>query len=314
VKVGQIKKVAVVGAGLMGHGIAQAFAQEGFPVKVTDASESVLVEGKDKIRSNLTTFVEEGFINQSDMEQILDRISVVKGLDQAVRDAEFVTEAVFEDLEVKRNLFKEMEMFCSRDTILASNTSSFRMTDISSLMENPERALITHWFNPPHLVPLVECVLGERSREETYKTTHELLMKIKKVPVRVQKEIPGFLINRIQTAIHREVYSLLETGAASAEGLDLAIKASLGFRLASIGPLLVRDLAGLGVTYKVEEWLSEEINSSTEVNKILKDKVARGELGVKTGKGFFEYTPESVAVIIKERDRQFIHRLKHLYR
>jgi 3-hydroxybutyryl-CoA dehydrogenase len=188
------------------------------------------------------------------------------------------------------------------------------MTDISSLMVRPERAITTHWFNPPHLVPLVEIVLGERTSEETYETTRDLLVKIKKVVVRVQKEIPGFLVNRIQTAIHREMYSLLETGAASAEDLDLAVKASLGFRLASLGPLLVRDLAGLGVTYRIEEWLLKEIDSSTEVNKMLKDKVARGELGVKTGKGFFEYTPESVEVIIRERDRQFVRRLKELYR
>lgn len=313
-KAGQIKTVAVVGAGLMGHGIAQAFAQEGFPVNMTDTSEYALATVKNKIRANLVTFAEEEFISEREIEPILNRISVAKDLTQTVRDADFVTEVIFEDIETKQNIFKGIEKFCSPDTILASNTSSFRMTDIASLMERPERAIITHWFNPPHLVPLVEVVPGERTSEETYQTTIDLLLRIKKVSVRVQKEIPGFLINRIQTAIHREMYSLLEMGAASAEDLDLAVKASLGFRLASLGPLLVRDLAGLDVLCKVEEWLVKEIDSDTEVNKILKDKVVQGELGVKTGKGFFKYTPESVEAIIKERDRQFIRRLKELYR
>lgn len=313
-EINQIKKVAIIGAGLMGHGIAQAFAQEGFPVKVTDTSESALAAVKDKIHSNLITFLEGELISDQEIEKILDRICIFTNLDEAVQEADFVTEVIFEDLEAKQNLFKEMEKYCSPDIILASNTSSFRMTDISSLMEKPERAIITHWFNPPHLVPLVEVVLGKRTSEETYQMTNDLLVKIKKVPVRVWREIPGFLINRIQTALHREMYSLLEMGAANAEDLDLAVKASLGFRLASIGPLLIRDLAGLDVLCKVEDWLVKEIDSSTEVNKILRDKVVQGELGVKTGKGFFEFTPESVEAIIKERDRQFVHRLKELYR
>jgi 3-hydroxybutyryl-CoA dehydrogenase len=313
-KAAQIQKVAVVGTGLMGHGITQAFAQEGFQVNVTDTSESALAVVKDRIRSNLVTLVEGELFSQNEAEEILARIHVFTDLGQAIREADFVTEAIFEDLEAKQSIFEEMDKYCSPDTILASNTSSFRMTDISYRMQNPERAIITHWFNPPHLVPLVEVVLGRNTSEETYQTTNDLLLKIKKVPVRVRQEIPGFLINRIQTTIHREMYSLLEMGAASAEDLDLAVKASLGFRLASIGPLLVRDLAGLDVLCKVEDWLVKEIESSTEVNKILKDMVARGELGVKTGKGFFEFTPESVAAIIKERDRQFVQRLKHLYR
>lgn len=313
-KVGQIKKIAVVGAGLMGHSIAQAFAQEGFPVNVTDAFESALAVAKNSIRSNLVTLVEEKFMSESELEQTLGRIAIVKDLAQAVRDADFVTEAIFEDLEAKQNIFKEMERFCAPDTILASNTSSFRMTDISSLMTRPERAITTHWFNPPHLVPLVEIVLGEKTSEETCQTAHDFLVKIKKVPVRVRKEIPGFLINRIQAAMNREVYSLSEMGIASAEDIDLAVVASLGFRLASLGPLRIRDLAGLGVTCKVEGELLKEINSSTEAPKILRDKVTRGELGTKTGKGFFEYTPESVEAIIKKRDRQFIRRLKELYR
>jgi len=313
-KADQIKKVAVVGAGLMGHGIAQSFAQEGFPVTVTDVSESALAAVKDRIHANLTILAEGKLISNSDVAPALDRVSVAEDMSSALRDADFVTEAVFENLEIKQKTFQEMEKFCAPDTILASNTSSIPMTDISSLMARPERAIITHWFNPPHLVPLIEIVPGKRTAEETATTANDLLKKIRKVPVIIRKEIPGFLINRIQAAMNREVYSLVEMGAASAEDIDLAIKASMGFRLASLGPLLVRDLAGLDVTYKVEGDLLKEIYSSTEIPGIFKDKIAQGELGAKTGKGFFKYTPESLAAIIQERDRQFVRRLKDLYR
>ena len=312
-KVAQIKKVGVVGAGLMGHGIAQVYAQEGYPVTITDSSASVLAGVQNRIKANLDTLAREGLFQESNVNQILERITVTDSLEETVCDADFVTEAIIENLEMKKTLFYQMEKFCSKESILASNTSSFPMTQISSTMERPERALVTHWMNPPYLVPLVEVVPGEKTSEETYNTAYELLCKMKKVPVKVQKEIIGFLINRIQTAMNREVYHLVEMGVASAEDIDRAVVTSLGFRLAALGPLMIRDLAGLDVTYKVDETLAGEIDSSQSVSKLLKDLVSKGELGAKTGKGFFKYTSESLATIIQQRDRQFIRLLKEQY-
>lgn len=312
-RVDEIKKIGVVGAGLMGHGIAQAYAQEGYPITITDESKSALAGVKDRIKANLETLVQGETLHQNDIEQILERITVTESLEETVRDADFVTEAIFEDLEIKRGLFSDMGKFCSPECILASNTSSFPMTQISALMESPERAIVTHWMNPPYLVPLVEVVPGQKTSAETYDTAYELLRKINKVPVKVEKEITGFLINRIQTAMNREVYYLLEIGAASAEDIDLAVVTSLGFRLATLGPLKIRDLGGLDVTCKIDETLLDKISSFQTVSKLLKEKVNRGELGAKTGKGFFEYTPESLAEIVRERDRQFIRRLKEQY-
>ncbi len=309
----QVKKVGVIGAGTMGHGIAQAYAQEGYPVTITDVAKSALTGVKDRIKSNLDTLVREGLIPEKETENIMGRITVVDSLENAVRDADLVTEAVFEDLPTKTNIFHEMEKFCSPECLLASNTSSFPMTQISSQMARPERAIVTHWMNPPYLVPLVEVVPGEKTSEETCKTAHEILVKIKKVPVKVQKEILGFLINRIQTAMNREVYHLVEVGAASAEDIDRAVVTSLGFRLAFLGPLLVRDLAGLDVDCKVADTILPVLDSSTQPNRLLKEMVDRGDYGTKTGKGFFSYTPESIAELIKERDRRFIHLLKELY-
>ena len=309
----QVKKVGVIGAGTMGHGIAQAYAQEGYPVTITDAAKSALTGVEDRIKSNLGTLAREGLIPEQEMENIMGRITVVDNLENAVRDADLVTEAVFEDLPTKTGIFHEMEKFCSPECLLASNTSSFPMTQISSQMEKPERAIVTHWMNPPYLVPLVEVVPGEKTSEETCKTAHEILVKIKKVPVKVQKEILGFLVNRIQSAMNREVYHLVEVGAASAEDIDRAVVTSLGFRLAFLGPLLVRDLAGLDVECKVADTILPVLDSSTQPNRLLKDMVDRGDYGTKTGKGFFSYTPESIVELIKERDRRFIHLLKELY-
>ncbi len=310
----EIKKMAVIGAGTMGHGIAQAYAQEGYPVSITDNFESARTGVKGRIKANLETLAQGGLLSPDDVAPVLDRISVADSMAEAVRDADFVTEAVIEDVELKRSIFQEMEKYCSPRSILASNTSSFPMTQISALMTKPERAIVTHWSNPPYLVPLVEVVPGEKTAAATLDTAFKLLEKVKKVPVRLQKEVTGFIMNRIQTAMNREVYHLLEMGVASAEDIDRAVVTSIGFRLASLGPLLIRDLAGLDVTAKVDEILLGEIDSSLTVNRRLKDIVSNGDLGAKTGKGFFEYSSESLAGIIRERDRRFIEQVKEDYR
>ena len=187
------------------------------------------------------------------------------------------------------------------------------MTQIAVKMQLPERAIVAHWFNPAHIIPVVEVVPGQQTSEETTQSTIGLLKRIGKLPVRLRIEIAGFLVNRIQIAIAREVWDMMERGIASAEDIDLAVRGSMGLRLAAIGPLQVADFAGLDVYDRVYANLVPDIRSDTQVPDVVRELVDQGHFGVKTGKGFFDYTPESIAEKREQRDRQFLALVKLLY-
>jgi len=309
-----IQNVAVIGSGLMGHGIAQVFAQGGCSVTINDVNEEILEEAKEKIASNLRTFTEMGLGEERAIDTVMSRITSTTNLQEAVADADFVTEAVPEDLDLKKKVFKEIDAAVSKDTIMVSNTSTLSITEIGKPVKNRGRLIITHWFNPPYLIPVVEVVRGELTSQATFETTVSFLRRMGKEPVRVLKEVPGFLVNRIQTAMFREVLSLLEGGVAQAEEIDRAVKGSFGLRLATIGPLETADLGGLDLWYKGMRHLYRFLDNSLEPQKILKEKVEGGHVGLKAGKGFFQYQHDSVKGFKEEeRDRKLIQLLKILY-
>jgi 3-hydroxybutyryl-CoA dehydrogenase len=301
----------------MGHGIAQSFLMGGYPVWLYDIRESILETAKKHIEKNLELFSQAGFIGKEDIEPILSRLSITTDLENTVEGSDFIVEAAPEDLSLKQELFQRVESLCRKDTIIATNTSSLILKDIGARVKTKERLIITHWFNPPHIVPTVEVVKGEWTSDETMETAYGLLTKIKKVPVKIYQELPGFLVNRIQVAMAREVFDLYEKGVASAADIDKAVKGSFGFRLASIGPLLTADFGGLELWLKVCEHLFLHIQSSTDPPKALQRLVSQGHLGIKSGKGFYDYAIDfSKAELdgaIQERDQEFLHRLKHLY-
>ncbi|MCL6612365.1 MAG: 3-hydroxyacyl-CoA dehydrogenase family protein [Peptococcaceae bacterium] len=312
-----IKKIAVIGSGLMGHGIGLTYALAGYSVALNDVSDAILDNAVDHIRHNLETFHENQLIKKEQIGETLSRISTTTDLEKAVRDADFVTEAIVEDTGAKKKLFHTLDALCPPRTILASNTSSLLISEFGSGTKREDRQVITHWFNPPHIVPVVEIVRGPKTSDETVDITYALLKKAGKFPVRVLKEIPGFLVNRVQSAAIREVWSLWEQGVASVEDIDLAIRGSFGFRLASLGPLQICDLGGLDLWYRVGQNLMKVIDRSTEPSPAVKEKVERGELGLKTGKGFYTYDSDYSKAgwdqVVKKRDREFIQRLKNLY-
>ena len=306
--------IAVVGAGIMGHGIAQAFAQKGYPINLYDVESGVLDDALESIRSNLCTFVEFGVTDEASIEETIKSIHPFTRLNDAVRDADFVVEAAPEDIELKRDIFNQMDAYTHDHAILASNTSMLSISEFGSGTTKQDKLIITHWFNPPHIVPTVEVVMGKETSKETFSVTFDLLKKIGKQPVKVLKEIPGFLINRIQTAMFREVLSLLEQGMASPEDLDLAVKGSFGFRLGVIGILETMDLAGLDLMAKGTGYLYPYLDKSNKPHSVLMEKVNQNHLGAKTGEGFFSYPSDPAqkdgTSPIKERDKKLLAVLK----
>ena len=308
-----IHRVAVLGLGTMGHGIAQTFAAAGYPVSCYDEELAARASLHERVRTNLLAFVEAGLIPQNHVEGTLSRLVIFDNEAEAVADAGFVTEAVKEDLAVKQELFERLESLVASDTILASNSSTFPISQSSARMQHPERALVTHWFNPPHLVPLVEVVPGPDTHEETTRTTMALLKGIGKQPLWLRKELPGFLVNRIQVAIQREVWDLLDQGVASADEIDDALRGSVGFRLAVVGPLEVHDFGGLDIQTTVYRNLAPQIRSDTEVPTLVQALVDQGHLGAKTGKGFHEYPPGRLVERRARRDALFLALVKLLH-
>jgi 3-hydroxyacyl-CoA dehydrogenase len=317
-KLEEIHHIAVIGAGLMGHGIAQTFIVGGYPVMLYDIQESVLISAEAHIKNSLKRFCAAELIDREDINPALDRLTCTIDLKQAVEKADFITEAVPEKPALKQDIFQNIETLCKPEAILASNTSSLTLKEIGSKVQNKQRLVTTHWFNPPQLVPTVEVVRGEETSDDTVNVAYDLLTKIRKVPVKINRELPGFLVNRIQIALVREVLDLFEKRIASAEDIDRAIKGSIGFRLASIGPLLTMDLGGLQLWLNVMQNLLPQIQSSTEAPEALKNLVSQGNDGIKSGKGFYDYTADwsdgGIEEAIQKRDQEFLQRLKHLYR
>jgi len=316
-RVEQIHEISVLGAGTMGHGIAHSFLMGGYSVRLYDVQEAILETGRAHIQKNLELFCEAGLIKKPAIKSALKKLWTTTDLKQAVAEGDFIVEAAPENLELKQDLFQKVESFCKKDAILASNTSSLTLKDMGARVRNKARLVVTHWFNPPHIVPTVEVVRGEETTDEILETTYQLMTKIGKMAVKVNRELPGFIVNRIQVAMAREVFDLYEKGVASAADIDRAVKGSFGFRLASIGPLLTVDLGGIDVWNKVCQNLLPQIQSSTEPPKVLQNLAAQGHLGVKSGKGFYNYAVDfskaELDEVIQKRDREFLNRLKALY-
>jgi 3-hydroxybutyryl-CoA dehydrogenase len=305
-----IRNIAVLGLGTMGHGIVQAFAAAGFRVRGFDALKSARDSLPKLIKRNLNDFVAAGLARRTSVASLLGRITVCDSEAEAVRGAHFVTEAVREDLSVKQKLFARLEGLVARDTILASNSSTFPISQSSARMRWPGRAIVTHWFNPPHIVPVVEVVPGRRTSAGVTKATLALMRTIGKEAVRIDQELPGFIVNRVQVAVMREVWDLLDRGVATPQAIDTAIRGTMGFRLAAIGPLEVNDFGGLDLHARVFRNLVGEICSHTRLPGAISRLIKAGHFGVKTGRGIYRYTPDSLAAKRSRRDGCFLALLK----
>lgn len=312
-KLSSIRNVAVLGLGTMGHGIAQVFATAGCAVCGYDKAPTARDSLHDRIHRNLNELVGAKLLLRCDISPILGRIQVTASESEAVEDAQFVIEAVREDLPTKQELFARLERVVSKNAILASNSSTFMISQTAGRMNRPERAIVAHWFNPPHIVPVVEVVPGPRTSDATTQMTLALLRRIGKQAIHVRAEIPGFLINRMQTALMREVWDLLDRGVASAEDLDAAVRGALGFRLAVSGQLEVGDFGGLDIHAAVFRNLAPLIKSDSQLPAVVEKLVSAGHYGAKTGRGFYRYTALSRARRQSRREKLLLSLLRLLH-
>jgi len=282
-------RIAVIGAGLMGHGIAQVFALAGHDVTIYDQVQASLDSARSRILTNLKDL--------GDDPTAVERVRPVPDLADAVRDADYVVEAVQEDLGVKQKLFVEIERHVKAQTILASNTSVIPITRIMEGLRDRSRALGTHWWNPPYLVPLVEVIGTQWTSQAAIDWTIALHRAAGKMPVHVKKDVPGFVGNRLQHALWREAIALVEHGICDAETVDTVIKASFGRRLAVLGPLENADLVGTDLTLAIHQTVLPAIESRAGPSPYLEGLVAQGKLGFKSGEGFRTWSAEEQAAL-----------------
>jgi 3-hydroxybutyryl-CoA dehydrogenase len=282
-------RIAVVGAGLMGHGIAQVFALAGHGVTIYDSIVASLDTVKTRILTNLKDL--------GDDQKAVERVTPVSDLAQAVRDADYVVEAVLEDLPLKQKLFAEIESCVRPDTILASNTSVIPITRIMEGLKQRERALGTHWWNPPYLVPLVEVIETQWTSRPAIDFTMKLHAAAGKKPAHVKKDVPGFIGNRLQHALWREAVALVEHGICDAETVDTVIKSAFGRRLAVLGPLENADMVGTDLTLAIHRTVLPDIDSRPRPSPYLEKLVKDQKLGFKSGEGFRKWSPEQQAAL-----------------
>jgi 3-hydroxybutyryl-CoA dehydrogenase len=283
------QRIGVLGGGLMGYGIAYLFAAAGHPVSIFEPAAPV----RDAIPARL-----EAIRKLLDGDAaILPRIAIRDRLADAVIDADVVIEAVPEKLDLKQKIFAEVDALVAPDTILASNSSALRPTDIGRDLVRRDRMIGTHFWNPPHLVPLVEVIETEVTSAATVEATMRLMREVGKKPVHVRRDVPGFIGNRLQHALKREAIALLADGVADAATIDEVVKEGFGARLAVLGPLEQSDLVGLELTLDIHETLLQHLDCTKGPHPLLRQKVAEGKLGMKTGEGFRRWTEEEAEAV-----------------
>jgi len=290
----------------MGHGIAQVFAQAGLQVALTDSDAKVLGKAIQRIQANLETCLGLGSADRDRDSATLERITVTPNLAEAVSQADFVFEAVFEDLEVKHQVLRQLEEHCAPHAIIISTTSSYCVRDMAVALGHPERFLALHFWNPPYVIPVVEVMPGDRTSADAVEATCTLLEAAGKVPALVRKDVPGFVGNRLQHALRREAIAIVAEGIASPEDVDIITRLSFGLRMPVVGPLETVDLGGLDLTQAIQTYLLPELDRSTAPKHVIQDMVKRGELGAKAGKGFYDWPPGRAARVIRRRDEALL--------
>lgn len=309
-KLEDIKTICNLGCGTMGFGTAIAFAHHGYEVNMYGRKDASIERAMKNIHATLENMINNELITKAEADALLPRIHGVTTLKDAAANADFVIESIAEDLGIKQATYKEMEEYLDPDVIFATNSSGLSPTAIASVLDHPERFVVAHFWNPPHLVPLVEVVPGEKTNQETVDITWKLMEKIGKKPVALLKEAPGFVGNRLQFALLREALHCVKEGIATAEAVDTICKYSIGRRLSTTGPIETADLGGLDIFYNISAYLFADLADDKEGSPVMKKCVDEGNLGAKTGTGLYPWTPEALEKIKRTREEILIEWLK----
>jgi 3-hydroxybutyryl-CoA dehydrogenase len=299
-----VNRVAVIGAGVMGHSIAQVFAQAGITVYLVDLRNELLAHALRLVKSNLQTLAEYGRVSSQEIPAILERIRPMTDLAGAVREVDFILEAVAEIPEVKNKVFTQLEAACPEKAILASNTSGLEIFKIIEV-KDPSRVVVTHWFAPPHIIPLVEVVPGPATAPGVLQFAATLMERIGKKPLVMKQFVKRFIVNRIQNAIISAAMEMMRNGWATPDQIDLAVKTSLGIRLPIVGVVQSLDFTGLNLVYDIAR-------SSGTDNPLIEEKVKQGHLGARTSKGIYDYDGRSEEEILRKRDLLYLKTLDFL--
>jgi 3-hydroxybutyryl-CoA dehydrogenase len=305
-------KIVIAGAGIMGASMGQIFARWGYSVTLYDIAQEGIDKGRELISINQRSLVGQGELSGELSRELLSRISYTTAMD-AFKEADFVIEAIVENLDVKLSFWKEASSLAPDGAVLTTNTSGLSITAISAAVRLPERFCGMHWVNPPHIVPLVEVIQGKSTAEETVGAVREVALSVHRHPVTVRGDPRGFLLNRLQFAVLREALHIVENGYASANDVDDVMKYGLGMRYACIGPFETVDLGGLDTFYRVGSYLFADLSDVKEVPEPLAALYREGAFGTKSGKGFYDYGNGGAERAIEKRDRDFLKLAKCLY-
>ncbi len=306
----EIKKVGIAGAGLMGASMSQIFAKYGYSVTVYDAFEAALEKGKKLIEINQQAAVQSGEETQEEADKIIAELKFTNNMED-LKDSDIIIESIIENLDIKQKFWKEISEMVRPNAILTTNTSGISIDAIAKDIVGKHRFLGMHWMNPSHLIPCIEIIRGTETDDESTQIVIDLAHAVGKKTTVCKKDVPGFILNRIQLSILRECISLVEEGIADVEDVDACMKYGLGFRYAAYGPFEVVDFGGVDTFHHIAEYLNPLLCNETNVQKLLDDLYKNGNYGVKSGKGFYDYEGKDP---ISERDKKFVKIYNALYK
>lgn len=308
----QIQKIGIAGAGLMGASMSQIFAKFGYTVTVYDAFAAALEKGKALVTLNQKTQVENGEETAEQAEKILSSLAFTDKMED-LGDCDIIIESIIENLEIKQDFWAKLSRIVRPDCILTTNTSGISINAIAKDILGKHRFLGMHWMNPAHLIPCIEIIRGDETDDASTNAVIALAHAVGKKTTVCKKDVPGFILNRLQLAILRESIALVEQGIANVEDVDACMKYGLGFRYAAFGPFEVVDFGGIDTFHHIASYLNKELCRETEVQKFLDDHYTAGEFGVKSGKGFYDYSNGKDKEALQNRDEKFMKIYKALY-